>query len=237
MQFFLNNYSFIIHFVEVLAAVTGLFCLKKFRNTPVIYFICFLVYVAIFELIGAYPVYVEYFESLSKVKELLEGTRLEKNSWFFTILWTIGGAMFYSFYFHKYLESDNSIKILKYITIIFLISSLVYILFHWDAFFVSSLYFVSIFSVLVILLSVVLYFIEVLKSQKLLVFYKSINFYIAAVLLIFLLIKTPLIFYDVYFSRSDMDYLRLKATINILCIVFMYVTFSTALIWCKPQNN
>jgi hypothetical protein len=237
MDFFLNNYSFIIHFVEVVAAITGILCYKKFSNTPVKYFICFLIYVAILELIGAYPTYVENFDYLYEVKEFLKGTKFEENFWFYTIFWTIGGAVFYSFYFCQFLESDNSIKVIKYITTIFIVSSLVYILFNWNSFFVSSFYFVNIFSATIILLSVVLYFIEVLNTQKVLIFYKSINFYIAAVLLIFFLIKTPLLFYDVYFSRSDMDYVILKATINILCIFFMYLTFSFALIWCKPQNN
>lgn len=237
MDFFLNNYSFIIHLVEVIAAITGILCYKKFSSTPVKYFIYFLVYVAVLELIGAYPTYVENFDYLAGVKELLKGTKFEENYWFYAIFWTIGSAVFYSFYFRKFLESDYSIKVIKYITLIFIISSLVYILLNWNSFFVSSFYFVNIFSALVILLSMVFYFMEVLNTQKVLIFYKSINFYIAAVLLIFFLIKTPLLFYDVYFSRSDMDYLRLNATINILCIAFMYLTFSLALIWCKPQNN
>lgn len=237
MDFFLNNYTLFVHFVEVLAAVVAIFCYDKYKQTPVKYFIYFLVYVAIMELIGAYPTFVEKYESLSEAKEFLKGTKFEENNWFYTIFWTIASAIFYSFYFGQFLESVNSIKVIKYITSIFIISSFGYILFNWNSFFVSSFYFVDIFSASVILLSVVFYFIEVLKSQKVLIFYKSINFYIAAVLLIFFLIKTPLLFYDVYFSRSDMDYLRLNAIINILCIAFMYITFSFALIWCKPQNN
>jgi len=236
MDFFLNNYAFIIHFVEVLAAVTGIFCLKKFSNTPVVYFIYFLIYVAILELIGAYPTYVEKYEVLSHLKEQLKGTKFETNHWWFTPLWKIVGAVFYSFYFRTFLESHNSRKVLKLITLTFVISSIVHIIFNWNAFFVSSFYFVNIFSASVILLSVVLYFVEVLKSQKILTFYKSINFYIAAVLLVFFLIKTPLIFYDVYFSRRDMDYVKLNATINILCITFMYITYALTLIWCKPRN-
>jgi hypothetical protein len=237
MNFFLNNYSFIIHFVEVIAAVTGIIYYKKFSNTPVKYFIYFLVYLAIMELVGAYPTYVKNFDYLTEARELLEGTKFEKNYWYYTIFWIILSAVFYSFYFIQFLESDGFIKAIKYITAIFVLSSLVYILFNWNTFFVSSFYFVNIFSASVILLSVVLYFIEVLKTQKILTFYKSINFYIAAVLFIFFLIKTPLLFYDVYFSRSDMDYLRLNATINILCIAFMYITFTLILIWCKPHNN
>lgn len=236
MDFFLNNYASIILFVEVLAAITGLLCLKKFSNTQVKYFIYFLVFLAIIELIGAYPIYVANFESLAGVKEFLKGTRFETNHWWFTTFWTIGGALFYSFYFHSFLKSINSRRVLKGLTFAFLVSSIIYILFNWDIFFGSSFYFVNIFSAFVILLSVVLYFVEVLKSQKILTFYKSINFYIAAVLLVFFLIKTPLIFYDVYFSRQDMDYVKLNATINILCITFMYITYTFALIWCKPRN-
>ena len=235
-EFLLNNYSFTIHFVEILAAVTGMFFYKKYKDTVARYFIWFLVYVVILELIGTYPTFVKNYEFLSSVRGYLEGTKFERNYWWYTIFWRIGSVLFYAFYFSKIIKSKKTIKVIQISAVIFGFCAPLYISMHWEAFFVSSFSFVNIFGVSVILLSIVLYFVEVLQSDEILVFYKSLDFYIGSVLFIYFLIKTPLVFYDIYFSRSDMAFVMLKATINLVCIVFMYLTFTFALIWCKPQN-
>jgi len=84
---------------------------------------------------------------------------------------------------------------------------------------------------------VLMYFTEVLKSEKILSIFHSMSFYIGSTILLWNLIMVPLTFYDVYFNRSDMAFSILKAFIFLGCNTLMYLTFSFALIWCKPQNN
>lgn len=237
MDFLLNNFVFTIHLVEILAAVVAVFCLNKYKKTQVKYFIFFIVYVAGMELVGAYPTYLNKFDFLAGIRELLDGTKIERNFWFYTIFWKIGGVLFYSRYFKKLLRDTRFIKIINILGFVFLVTSIFYIAINWDLFFTSGLNLISLFGAFIILLSVVLYFIEMLKSTRILNFYRSVNFYIGGVLIIFYLVRTPLIFYNAYFSRSDYEYLKLYATINILCIIFMYLTYAIALLWCKPENN
>ena len=236
-DFLLNNFSLILHSVEIFAAIIGLFCLKKYKGTIVTYFIYFLVYVALLELFGAYPTYVKNFEFLSGVKEFLKGTRFEKNHWWYLIFWTIGSTVFYSVYFGQLINSQILKKIIKYLLILFIVFNVVYFANNWEAIFESLPIVVRILNIGIVLLSIVFYLIKIIQSDKLLKFYESLNFYIASTVLIWVLIFTPLIFFDDYFSTKDMAYVKLKATIILFCNIFMYITFSFALIWCKPQNN
>ena len=79
--------------------------------------------------------------------------------------------------------------------------------------------------------------VKIINSQEILFFYKSINFYIAAVILIWWIITTPLMFYNMYFTSSDWTFVLLKREIILLANIFMYSSFTIALLWCKPQND
>ena len=236
-NFLTDNYSLLTRLVEALAAFTGLFCLRKFKNTNTIYFIWFLVYVLIVELIGSYTSYVEDFEFLSKLKEQLKGTVFHRNSWFYTLFWIIGGAVFYSFYFQKILKSKYLINTLKILTSAFLVFSFVIIMTNIDEFFIKTITPINIFRSLVIITAVVFYFMEVLLSNRILTFYKSLNFYVSATLFVWFLITTPLTFYNIYYSQADWNFVFLRQHIYLISNIFMYTTFTFALIFCKPEND
>jgi hypothetical protein len=97
--------------------------------------------------------------------------------------------------------------------------------------------FLTISSAILIVATVLMYFVDVLKSDKLLSVFRTMSFYIGAIILLWHLITNPLRFYDMYFNRSDLDFAIMNAIIFLGCNTIMYVTFSIALIWCKPQNN
>lgn len=189
------------------------------------------------ELVGGYTVYIDRFESLHSVKDYLAGTRFEKNSWVYTIFWKIGATLFFAWYFRKLLINTSYKLLLKIGSGLFLIIALTAIAMNFELFFRKSLTVINISGGILIICSVTLYLIEVLQSEKILDFYKSLNFYIAAALFIWFIITTPLIFYDIYFSRKDMPYVTLKMATKLFCNIFMYSTFTLALIWCKPEKQ
>lgn len=81
------------------------------------------------------------------------------------------------------------------------------------------------------------YLLELLASEDILKFHKSINFYIAITVLLWYVITTPVSFYGVYFSGDDWNFIFLRWQIYFFANVFMYLTFTFALIWCNPQKN
>jgi hypothetical protein len=232
-QFLRNNYSFLIHLIEIISALIGIICYKKYKHTYVKYFVFYLIYIALIELIGAYPKHLIRLDLFN----VIEGTIFEKNRWWFTIFWKIGGIMFFWFYFQKILKTELYIKVIKYFGLLFLIFSICNIIINFNYFFSHSLPSISIFGTLIILLCTIFYFIEVLQSNRILTFYKSLNFYIAVTIFIWWLIITPLVFYDIYFSTADWDFVILKWQIYLFSNFFMYLIFAIALIVSKPEYD
>ncbi len=229
----LKNYSFIVHSVEFLAAITGLFVYKKYKYSNAKYFIWFLWYLSICDTLGVYSKYVKPDQFLN----FLIGTLFQKNYWWATLFWGIGAILFYSFYYYKILKNKSSKRFLKLMAVCFFIFSATYIIFNIDEYFVRYLVPIDIFGALIIFSCTLLYFIETLNSDKILTFYRSLNFYISIAVFIWWLIITPLVFYDIYNSQRDWNFIFLKWQIYLFANTFMYSTFTFALIWCKPEND
>lgn len=234
---FISEYRFYINEgVIILAAITGLLAYNKFKNTEIRYFIYFLVYVAFIEVIGFYPSYSQNIKSFSWIHDLTVNTIFEKNYLWYAIFWSIGSLLFLSFYYRLILKNEFFKKGIKSLTIAFAVVSIIYFIVYYEAYYNSELKLISFSSAFLIILFVVLYFIEILQSDKIIVFYKSFNFYISIVFFLWLLIKTPLAFYQVYYSRADWSFVFLKRDIILFTNLFMYVTFIFAFICCKPKN-
>lgn len=232
-EFLRQNYYLIVHLVETLAAVTGLIFYKKFKHTDARFFIWFLVYIALCEYLGSYSKYCHEDGFLY----FLQGTLFEYNYWWSTLYWKIGAILFIAFYYYKILKTTIFKKILKVVGYSFLIFSMIYIILNWKDFFIRFFPIISILGAVVVFICVTLYLIETLKSDKIIFFYKSLNFYITIAIFIWWLIITPLIFYDIYSSEADWSFVLLKWQIYLIANVLMYFTFTFALIWSEPEQE
>lgn len=237
-EFLYNNYSLINRSLEFIAAITGIFLLRKYKTTEVTYFIYFLVFVALADFVSMYTRYVRD----DRFLYFLIGTVIEKNHWWSTLFWKIGAIVFYSFYYQKILTSPISKKVLKIAASSFVSFSVIYIFLHWQEFFVRSFPAISVFGAIIIFLCTIMYFLEILQSDNILRFYKSINFYISTAIFIWWLIITPIVFFDKYqayiynVQERDWDYINLRSYIYLFSNILMYSTFTFALIYCRPKN-
>ena len=236
-EFLREYYNILVKGVELIAAITAIVTYKKYKNTTAKYFLWFLIYVFLIELIGGYTVYVSKYEFLANIKTALKDTLIEKNFWWFNIFWRLGSALFFSSFFILIIKTKLYKNILIWARAIFLISTVSYTLFNLDQLFNTSIVFNTILGAFLVLLSSVMYFLEILQSEKILTFYKSIYFFIAATVFIWFLVITPIIFYQAYYSTADWNFVLSRRLIFLLCNMFMYLTFTFALLWCKPQND
>lgn len=213
--------------------MSGLIFYRKYKFIAAKFFVWFLIYIAICDgLSMSYNSFVK-----NGFLNFIDGTIIEKNFWWSTVYWKIGAILFFVFYYQKILKNRRDKNIIKWAGGIFLIVSIAYIVSYFQDLFVRSLPFINILGALVILLCVILYFIEILQSEKVLTFYKSLNFYISSSILIWWLIITPLVFYDIYFSTSDWDFVFLKWQIYLFANIFMYTTFTVGLIVSKTDRK
>jgi len=234
MEQFLLQYKNAITFgVEFLAAITGIILYRKYKFTIGRYFIYFLIYLTICDTFGSYTLHIRN----GGIFSFLEGTVFIRNYWWFTLCWKIGAIMFFSFYFQKILTNNAFKQILKYTTYAFFVFSMSYIVINWSDFFVRFFPAISVFGAIIVFMCSVFYFIEILKSDKILTFYNSLNFYISTGIFVWWLIITPLVFYDIYMTNRDWNFIFLRWQIYLFANIFMYSTFTFALIWCKPEKN
>lgn len=232
-EFLKQYYALITYGVELLAAVTGLLCLKKYKTTAAKYFIYFLVYVFILELLGNYPKALKYIDGAYLIKDTL----IETNYWWFNLFGRIGFSLFLSIIFYNILTIKIYKKIIKHTVSILISIAFLYSFLNFQTIFKTSDIVLTFISLSLILTCLVLYFLEMLQSYKVLNFYNELYFYISSAFLIWYLITTPLIFYQIYFSTADWSFIFLKWQIFLFANVFMYLTFTFALIYCKPEKE
>ena len=167
----------------------------------------------------------------------LQGTLLQANYWWFTIFWKVLAVLFFGWYYLKVLKNSKTKKILKISLVVFLPISILTIVITLPKLFYGNINLIDILGAIIILQCAFYYFFEVLQSDKILNFYKSLTFYISCAILILWLIQTPLIFFELYYRTSDMDYVNLRGYINLFVISFMYITYTIGLIVSKPEYD
>lgn len=232
-DFLLQNYMFINKAVVFIAALVGLLVFKRYKQTPVTYFIYFLIYVFVAETLGSYTRFLIKID----LYYLIEDTVFKRNFWWHTLSWYLGSAIFFTWYYKKLIKSNFLKNILKYALILFLVISVISIGMNLQQFFEGTFNFIRIGNMSLIMLCVAFYFYETLHSEKVLEFYKDLNFYISAIILIWLLVTIPLVQFVCGNADTDPKQAELKWLIMLYANIFMYLSFAVALIFSKPNND
>ena len=130
-DFLFQNYALINLSVIFIAVVSGLLVMHKYKQTTVKYFIYFLVFVLVTELLGSYARILNYFGNY----HLIENTLFKFNFWWHTLAWYIGSAIFFAWYYKKLLINEFLRKILQYALYLFLAISIISIAINFKHFF------------------------------------------------------------------------------------------------------
>lgn len=237
LSFLSKHYVFIFTLFEILAAFLGVFYYKKFKSKAARLFIWFLIYAVIVERLGGYPIYIEKYDSLNWLKQLIKGTAFESNYFYYDVFWYMASTFILSIFFRMIINQNKLKKVINFAIYFFLISSIYYFIIQFSNSYYNHFKFLSIISLIIIIISTFSYFIYLINSDKLLVFYKELGFYVAVGSLPFWLITTPMQFFEVYFHSFDAHYVLLKKMIFLFSIIFMYLTFSIGLIVSKPEQK
>ncbi len=142
--------------------------------------------------------------------------------------------LFILYYYHSILESALYRRLIQISGGLFVVSFTFYLITHFQQFLkvYSPIY--QLLGASVILICVSLYFLELLKSNAVLNAFKLFSFYASIGLLIWWLIITPIIFFNIYNSTADWNYVNLKRGIYLFANIFMYTCFIIGLLVPKP---
>ncbi len=232
-DFLLNNYMFVNLAVVFIAAVSGLFLFKKYKQIPVKYFIYLLVYVFVTDLLGSYTRILKHID----LYYLIDNTVFKFNFWWHNLTWYLGSTFFFVLFYKKIIQSNFLKKILQYALVVFLIISIVSIAINFKQFFEGTPKVVKIGHMSLTMLCVAFYLYELLLTEKVIEFYKDIYFYISAIVLIWLLVTIPLVHFVCGNASTDPNQAELKWMIMLYANIFMYISFAAILIFSKPKNE
>ena len=214
---------FLFHFLELLAAVVGLYFLRRCtaeKGDKI--FVWFLWYVFIVETINLYPAFAYYegYEFFSFLKE----SPFRRNYWIANPNVIIINS-FYCYYFILHLTSVKFRKAFQILLITYIATSLLNLLVTNVYFYAYSQYSTIVGAILLTLI-IGFYWYELLLSNKILYSFKSLAFYVSFIALIWHLATTPLFIYSFYYNTErSVEFVQMYRIILISLNVFMYLGY------------
>tara|TARA_R110000850_G_scaffold150497_1_gene273171 strand:- start:64691 stop:65410 length:720 start_codon:yes stop_codon:yes gene_type:complete len=231
---YLLSGSIYIFSIEFLAALAGIYYLKNTKATKWdYYFVVYLWITIIVEITGLYST-IGYYSDY-KYFSFVEYTGFRANFWLFNI-YAIFAFSFLSLYYRSLLSSKTSQKILKFLTGLYIVVSLL-MLFSSDVFFNGFSKFSFFSGVLILLLSVFMYYYELLLTDKILNLKYNLSFYFSVGLIIFYVCLTPLTFLSDYLASENGLFLKLFENFKLYGNLFLYSTFILAFLICSKKNK
>ncbi len=196
---------------------------KKKIDKLIVYFLWFTFFS---EVVLGWPGFLNReFEELSFLKIIIPSN----NSWIFNTI-IIVKFLIYSVFFKGYILSVKFKRILNFLIITFLVTSILNLILT-DVYFVKMSSYTYICGSILLLTSVLAYFYEILRSDEILNITKSLPFYISIGALVFHLCMTPLFIYTAYFiTYRTPDFSNFYHLILTSCNIFMYSCYSIGFI-------
>lgn len=220
-----------INFLELAAFISAIYYFKKVGGKQAKWLVYFLGATFLVEMLSYYTHFLEGDSFLNSLK----GTLFEENYWLYNAFMLIS-AVFYIYYFRSILRSNKSRIILGGLLVIYLFSSIIYLIASGVMFYSYSPVTV-IFGALLIIISIALFYLELLTSNMILRVYKTLPFYISVAVLIFYLCTTPLFIYSTYFSESNNpEFTALYVKVIISTNFIMYSLYILGFILCSKKQ-
>ena len=224
-----------IDLIELFAALSGVYYLnKKKKNDKIIkYFVVFLWYTFINEIIGMYSP-IAYFSNY-KYFGIVKDTVFERNIWLYNIYFIINFS-FLIYFFKSLLSNTKFRKTMNIVIIIFVLIATMYLYFSKEFFISYSILTLTTGSILV-LINILMFYSRLLKADKVINLKKYLPIYLSIGVMFFYLCVTPIELFAKYFKMINEVYVNIRTNILLVANIFMYSTFITGFIVCAKSNT
>jgi len=214
-----------VKYIELLSAITGTVYLYKYRHTSLKYFLYLLWYITFSEFFAAYIRFSGNFAGF------VDENGRAYTTWVYNVL---GFVTFLSLFYIYWGYLKNAI-FKKWITIFSIIYLSSYII-NWifiQNFFRENATMPEALGSIFLVVTIIFFFIELLRSEKILVFHRMLLFWISIGLILFYAGTTPFILEYNGFKLIPGIH-KLFLIIYILAIL-MYLIFTFGFIWSKKE--
>lgn len=224
MEAFLIEYRAVINIlIQLIAAVCGSHYLKKINDSRLRIFVYYLWLTVSVEIIGNYSYLMlnNYdYEWFIAIKNSL----FCRNIWLYNI-YAYLAIGFISIFYYNFMTTLKT----KIIILATFIGYSVFSIFYYtltDAFFKTSLPYHLTLGATIICLYVLLFFLQLVKSDKILDFYKLPSFYISVGLLLWYLCVIPLFIFNGYFNSITSDFGKFRSLLLLTINICTYSCFA-----------
>ncbi|GAA4320462.1 hypothetical protein GCM10023115_47490 [Pontixanthobacter gangjinensis] len=224
IEFLLETKLYIGTIFEITAALSGIWYLKKSDYTApeIRYFVYYLILIVFLEIYGYLPIWA-WLEDY-KILSFYENTVFRRNLWWGNSLKIIT-TLCISWIFIKQIQNEKTKKWLITILYIFPVFSILSFLTIGEFFHAYDPY-VDISKTFILLICVGLYYLQILKSDEILDFFKDIRFFISVGIVIWELGMVPLGLYSGFFSLENPLYMELDRIVHQYANIFLYSVFA-----------
>ncbi len=219
LEYLIDNFL-LIYLMELGAAIAGSIYLRKVKHPEkgVQLFVYYLWLVVFVEIVGLYPsyAYIYEYERLGFIKDTL----FERNYWWYNSYTVLKFIVLYIFFILQ-LNSPEKRKKLYTISGLVILSFIIDQIFG-EAYFKSYSAYMSITGALYLTILIMLYHFEILKSERVLEFYRSMPFYISIGQLVWHVTVTPVFIYNNYFTLQSPDFVYFQSLLLKSVNIFLY---------------
>lgn len=227
-EFLLNYYTIITNAVELLAALAAIKYLLKNRDSTSRFFVYYLVLTVIIENVALYSRFMQNnFDN--NLFNLIKNSPICRNFWLYNI-YHLFVIIFLGKYYGLLLKKPKYKRIISLLVVVYSIFSVFYFIFS-DTFFYGGISYGMMLQTFIIVIFVCLYYLELLKSDKILKFHRSKHFYISVVLLLWFLINTPLFIFSDYYRLANPNFIYFRQLILLCSNIVMYLCFTIVFLY------
>lgn len=228
--FLLENYTIITHLVEIIAAIFGSFYLYKNRDQATRFFVYYLWLIVIVENLGLYAKFM-HDNYDNELFILIKNSPFCSNYWLYNF-YDLLALVLLSRYFRAIISNVKFNKYIKLFAVSYVIFAIIYYLLT-GTFFKGGIDYNFMYQTILITIFVFLYFVDLMRSNKILGFRNSKHFYIITILWLWFLAITPLFIFQDYFSLINPEFISFRKLLLLSSNILMYLCF--AIIFLLPS--
>lgn len=225
-EYFFENNLFINYLAEFMAVLSGIIYLIKVKPAPYgySYFVQYLCIILIVELVGLYSL-IAYLSDY-KYFSFTEDSLFRRNFWLYNSFLIIESTVLFLF-FKTQIETIKFKRLILLYIYLYIPVCILSVL-SFDNFFHAYSNVIFLGSCFGVMTCVCLYFLELIRTDRILNFHLSLTFYVSILLLVWNLTITPLFIYSEFITSDNPEFTKVYYAILRHGNLILYMGFTAA---------
>ncbi|RCW92768.1 hypothetical protein [Winogradskyella arenosi] len=219
----MSNYVLAMHIVELIAALAGSYYSLKVKDKTLAVFVWYLWVTVFVETFGMYG-YILQNDYDYEWFVWIKNSVFRSNNWLYNLYRVVSIILFGQFY-ERVIKDPSVTKLIRILVIAYVCFTVVYFTMS-GTFFIFSLPYGVFVETFLVFVFVMFYYRQLLKSDKILYFYKLPVFYISSGLLLWYLSVTPIFIFNSYLNVINDKFLEFRDFYLFIANISLYLCYT-----------